>query len=168
MISREEIKEENRQTMICYLKTLNYSERKLKEKSYQELSTIYLNHNPPSTLLNQPITLDKDIEEIIHRLGTFKDSQVIYGGEWGELQDAIDVIQTQASEIEELKQDITQVNADLECCYEELHKEVEHPLQEKLNAIEEVVKENTISMTNEEDIHYSDIDEIKQIIGEIK
>ena len=50
------------------------------------------------------------------------------------------------------------------------YKAIAHKLQSKLNAIEEVVENDIlISMLNEEDIHYSDISTIQNILkGETK
>lgn len=90
--------------------------------------------------INQPVHLK--YEDIIHRLETFKDSQVIYGGEWGELQDAIDLIQSLAKENNDLRECLDHNDkayiATIDIQYENAINAI-NSRDDKLNKIKDVV-----------------------------
>ena len=88
--------------------------------------------------MSKEIKLDSEVEEA---LAHFDEIPLLWRVDFAtDLNTIKQSLSDKDREIEELKQDLIQSGADLECCYDELHREVEHPLQSKLNAIEKVIK----------------------------
>lgn len=179
MNSREEIKEENRQTMICYLMTFNYSERKLKEKSYQELSAIYLNHNPPKRLLNKP-TLDSELNPFekvkkngIHFKFPIKDSEVEEMIEHrlncfdGEIDDIVEKLKTYPLPVpttNNLEKRLKYIKKEYE--FYNTIKRALSDKDKKIKAIEEVVEEMENPPPNTFIPKHIYVKKFKQIIGD--